>query len=56
MPNLLLIICLELFKKFSVVGGWWLGVGGGGGGGYHSEYSDLLWAKTLTEDCSLGPS
>ena len=53
MPNLLLVICLELFKKFSVVGGWWLG---GGGGGYHSEYSDLLWAKTLTEDCSLGPS
>ena len=50
MPNRLLVICLELF---SVVGGRWLG---GGGGGYHGEYSDLLWAKTLTEDCSLGPS
>ena len=24
MPNLLLVICLELFKKFSVVGGWWV--------------------------------
>ena len=34
MPNTLLVICLELFKKFSVVGGWWLD---GGGGGYHSE-------------------
>ena len=45
MPNLLLVICLELFEKFSVVGGLWLG---GGGGRYHSEYSDLLRAKTLT--------
>ena len=45
MPNLLLVICLELFKKCLVVGGWWLG---GGGGRYHIEYSDLLRAKTLT--------
>ena len=45
MTNILLVICLELFKKFSVVGGWWLD---GGGGGYHSGYSDLLWDKTLT--------
>ena len=39
MPNILLVICLKLFKEFSLVGGWWLD---GGGGGYHSEYSDLL--------------
>ena len=27
MPNLLLVICLELFKKFSVVSGLWVGAG-----------------------------
>ena len=31
MPNILLVICLELFKKLLLLGGWWLD---GGGGGY----------------------